>query len=97
MALRITRRLLEARPSVREWPARDPTDKGIPSYVGLTWIRAHAQEIVEMTDAALKSGDLGEHLRVIAESNRLGQKIRVQAHQTFRSASGGIAHLEDEL
>ena len=93
MALRLTRRLLVAKPPAEQgWATRDSAG---PAPVGLGWIRRHARQIVEMTDKALISGDSGEQLRALIESNRLAHKIKVDAHQSFSAASGGMAHLED--
>jgi len=92
----MTRRLLAANSSVGQgWTARDPRDPAGPARIGLDWIRSHAHQIFEMTDNAIRSGDNGDQLRALAESNRLAYKIKADAHRAFRAASGGIARLED--
>lgn len=98
MALRMTRRILAPSSKLslsQGWTPRDPHDRNGPAPIGLGWIRKNAEHIVKMADEALKSGDNGEQLRALAESNRLAYKIRVEAHRSFSAASGGIAHLED--
>ena len=92
----MTRRLLVVNSSVVQgWAARDPRDPAGPAPIGLDWIRKYARQIVEMTDNAITSGDNGEQLRALAESNRLADKIKADARRAFRAASGGIARLDD--